>query len=441
MRKLNHLVAGIALIWGGSAGAADLLEVYQLASENDPELHAAQAGFRAVQEARPQARSFLLPSISVGANAAWNRQDVERSGGPSPVGVEEYGSHGYALNLQQAIFRRDYLVQLEQAESQIAQAAAELGSVEQGVILRVAQAYFALLAAQDTLTFAEAERLAVEQQLNQAQQRFDVGLIAITDVHEAQARFDLAVAQAIAARNQVFTAQEALRAIIGVLPESLAVLTERMALIPPSPADIDQWVGTALQQNLDLLAANAAEQVARQTIQLQRAGRYPNLDLVASHSYSDTTNNPTGSERDDTAIQLQLSIPLYTGGLITSQIRAAVYRHQQAQQGLIGVRRNTEREARDAYLNVVTGISQVRALEQSVTSAETALQATEAGFEVGTRTVVDVLDAQRVLYGARRDLAQARYNYIVSTLRLKQAAGTLDREDVAQVNAWLEENR
>jgi outer membrane protein len=435
MRKiLLTVLAASGLVWGAAAAhAEDLLDTYRQALRSDPQLRAAEAAFKATLENRPQSKAGLLPNIGLSGSVSRTerRDQIEDS-------TLYYTSKSYDLQLTQPLYRRDRWIQLEQADSQIAQADAQFNSARQGLIVRVAQAYFNLLRAQDNLSFAQAEKKAIFQQLRQTKQRFEVGLTAITDVREAQARYDLSVSREIAAQNQVQVAQEALRELTGQAPGELVPLSEKMPLVMPQPADIKKWVKTALQQNLEVLAAEAGAQVARKEIERRRSGHYPTLDLTADYGYDDTNFGGFRPSRADTGtVGVQLNIPIYQGGLITSQTRQAAHLLSQAQDQLDQQRRATVRNTRSAYLNVDAGISQVKALKQSVISSETALKATEAGFEVGTRTAVDVLNSQQELFGARRDYASARYDYILSTLQLKQAAGTLNEQDVQRVNEWL----
>jgi len=318
----------------------------------------------------------------------------------------------------------------------VAQADAQYEAARQDLIVRVAQAYFNILTAQDNLEFAQAEKKAIAHQLDQARQRYNVGLSAITDVKEAKASYDLAVASEITAQNQLDTAREGLREIIGQSPASIAPLAQ-VRLVSPHPQDIKRWVDTALSQNLGVLASEAATRVAKDDVERQRSGRYPSLDVVASHSYSDNIGAGFGSKGTDSSIGLQLSIPLYSGGAINSRTRQAADLYSEAQDNLEKQRRTTVVQTRDAYLTVEADISHVKALKQSLASTQTALEATQAGFQVGTRTIVDVLNAEQQVFGAKRDYAKARYGYILATLKLKQAAGTLNATDLDQINAWL----
>jgi outer membrane protein len=359
-------------------------------------------------------------------------RDVEDAGG----GSETYENSSATLSLNQPIYRHEYWVQLEQADQQVAKAEAEYAAAEQELMVRTAQAYFDVLSAQDSLEFAKAETEAISRQLDQAKQRFDVGLIAITAVHEAQAAYDQSRADLIAAENVLDDAWEALREIIKNRPASLSVLVEKLPLAPPTPESIEQWSSSAQQQNLSIRAAEKDAEIARENISLQRAGHLPTLDLVGSHTVSRTDSN-TGTDVDTSSIGVQLNVPLFAGGSVLSRTRQAEYDLEAAQEGLDAQRRSVERQVRDAYRGVLASISQVEALKASTVSAQSALEATEAGFEVGTRTMVDVLSAQRDLYQTRSNYSNVRYNYILSRLLLKQAAGTLTQDDLKQINGWL----
>jgi outer membrane protein len=433
-------LSGAVLAVGGPAQDANLLEIYRLALTSDPQLGAAEARRRAAYEAVPQSRAALLPSIGLSANTAANRLDT-RDSGFSNTGISHYNSRGYTLSLTQPVYHRDLLVQRRQADLSVKQADARYTTAEQDLILRVATRYFGVLSAKDTLEFAQAEKTAIARQLEQTQQRFNVGLIAITDVHEAQARYDLSVSQEIAAANGLDTARETLREVTGQYFSELASLGDELPLVVPEPTDIDQWVKAALEQNWQLVAAQLGAEIAREDIDRRRSGHYPTLDLVASDTRSISGGGNFGnSDSEDTALSLQLNVPLYQGGLVDSQVREGRYLMDQAVQNLEQSRRSTESQARQAYLGVQASISQVKALKQALVSTQTALKATEAGYEVGTRTIVEVLDAQRDVFRAERDYATSRYSYILNILQLKQAAGTLRPDDLGEVNAWLKKS-
>ena len=416
----------------------DLLEIYGYALDSDPQYQQVAATRRAVLEQRPQALSQLLPSLSFSANAFTNEQEIESIFNPLGQGGKvTYGSHGYSLDLTQPLFRGDRIMQYLQADNRIKQADAELIAAEQDLILRTTVAYFEVLAAYDNLGFAEAEKKSLSRQLDQAKQRFDVGLTAITDVQEAQAGHDRAFAAEIEARNNVDNAWEALREITGAYFSEPATLGDTMPLVSPQPEEIDAWTGAALEQNLNILAARHAVDTARREIKRQKAGHLPTVDMVARHRLDESGGRFGSIESTTSSVGVELNVPIFQGGYVSSRVRESHQRLDAERQRLEQARRNAQRLTRQAYLGVISGISRVNALKQAVVSSETALLATEAGFDVGTRTAVDVVAAERATSQARRDYARARYDYLLDTLRLKQASGSLSTEDLREVNRWL----
>ncbi len=435
MRKIL-LFFTLGLLTSLPAAAENLLEIYQLAQQNDPVFRAAEQEFFATREALNQSRALFLPVLTLSGSYERIYQDY------STIGETNYNSKKYGLSLRQAIFRSDYFAQYRQADLQVAQASARFNSAAQELIVRVADAYFQVLAALDNLRFVQAEKEAIAEQLNQTKQRFKVGLTAITDVHEAQSRYDQSVAQEIEARNLVATTRENLRELIGDYPRTLAGLSAEVPLVRPDPDDVDEWVKTAEQRSLALIVAEKAREIARAEIERRKAGHYPTLDLTASAGTTITEGGVflsfTGRTIDDARIGLQLNLPLYQGGAVVSQTRQAAYRYAQAREEYIRQKRATERSTRTAYLNVLSNISTVKAFKQALKSARTALEATEAGYEVGTRNAVEVLNSRREVFRAERDYARSRYNYIVQTLRLRQAAGILTEADLQAINRWLQ---
>ncbi|MBI2993865.1 MAG: TolC family outer membrane protein [Gammaproteobacteria bacterium] len=431
---LAFLLAGVI----PQSHAADLMEVYALAVDSDPTFRRVAAAKRAVLELRPQALAQLLPSLNGTANTFENDQDISSAFIVGGQGSElNFNSHGYSLNLTQPIFRRDRFLRYRQAGSQIKQADAELMAAQEDLIVRVAERYFLVLGTMDNLEFAQAEKRSLGRQLEQARQRFDVGLTAITDVQEAQAGYDRAVAQEIEAVNLLDGARERLREVIGQYLTELLILGEKMPLLAPDPQDIDQWTETALTQNLDVTAATHAVDVARQEISVQSSGHFPTLDLQARGGYDKTGGRFSDTKIHSTAVGIELNVPIYQGGFVSSKTREAQQRLDERLEVLEFTRRTAQRTTRESYLSVISGISQVEALKQALVSTETALEATQAGFDVGTRTAVDVVAAERATLQARRDYARARYDYLLNTLRLRQAAGTLSDQDLSHVNGWL----
>lgn len=436
--KLKHLLAIASTlsltIAASPAWSTDLMDVYNEARQSDPQLKAALAAYQAVQTLRPQAKAGLLPNIGLGADIERHRYDDQTA-----ANNDSYATNrSIALNLRQPIYNRERFVALDQSQARIAQAEAQYQSATQSLALRAAEGYFNVLSARAELEFAQSEKAATSRQLDQSNKRFEVGMIAITDVNEAQAAYDAAVAAEIAAQNQLANAREALRELTGEYHEDLAPLSRDMPLVPPTPSRMDAWTDVALDQNLAVLAAEYGVDVARYEVDIQRSGHYPTLDATAGHGYTDSQfGGVIGVERYDTFVGLELNVPIYQGGGINARTKQAAYLLNQQKEQLDTERRTALRQTRDAYRGVETGISQVNALQQSIVSAQSAMEATQAGFDVGTRTIVDVLVAQRNLFQSQRNYAQARYNYITNLLRLKQAAGTLAAEDLQQVNRWL----
>lgn len=416
--------------------AEDLMDVFSLSLKSDPQLLAEAASRLAVGELDDQAMANFLPQVDLSAttNKTWVDASAQNFGGQT-----DYNNHGYTLSLVQPIYRRENFVQKNQAEIAIDGATASYAVAEQSLILRVAERYFAVLGAEDDLTFALAEKEAIAKQLEQIQQRFDVGMATITDVTEAQAAFDLASAAVIEAENALANANEQLRETTGKYVDDLAELEEESPLVSPEPASINEWSETALAQNPSIMVARANVNTAEQNIELQKSGHYPSLDLVAQKNYdSQSDGNFSGSSKTHTdVIGIQLNIPIYEGGAVVSRTREASYRLDEAMQNEEQQRRFVTRQTRESFNGVISGISRVQALKQAVVSNEKALESTQAGYEVGTRTTVDVLNARRNLFSARRDYARSRYDYILNTLRLKQAAGIVTVEDLQQINTWL----
>jgi outer membrane protein len=436
MHKIIIFLWLIACFFYNPIQAETLLELYQLAVQNDPQLKIANQERLATLEKKSQARAPLLPQVTLGADATHNWRTEDWMTGNN----QENTSVGYNVSLSYALYRRDLKIKLEQVDSQIQQAEATYESARQALMERLSSRYFAVLAANDNLKFAQSAKQAFKRQLDEAQQRFEVGLIAITDVEEAQAGYDLAVADEILAQNELDNAQEALREITGRYHQNLAALNEEAPLLGPDPTDIDAWTKTALEQNPEMLAAQYAVEEARQEIEKQRAANLPTIDLVGRHSYSDILrgdDNPPGTLTTNNSLGIELNYFLYEGGAIRSRIREAQRRKDQALDRLEQQRRAIQLQTRQAYFTLISNISRVKALKQALISTETALKAVQTGFELGTRTSVDVVNAQRDLLSAQRNYSSARYDYVLNTLRLKQAAGLISVDDLAGINNWL----
>jgi outer membrane protein len=435
-----------------------LIDVYQRAVMNDPAVREAEATYRANAETKPQTRAQLLPTLSLGARLANQFSDsrggVELPGGQVVGGdrnITDSDSDGWTLSLRQTLFNWADYAELRRADKTVARAETQYRTAQQDLMVRVADRYFDVLAAEDNLASAVAARESVARQLEQAQRRYEVGLIAITDVQQAQAGYDDANAAEIEAQRGVATSYEFLREIIDEVVDDLASPTDDLPLLSPDPANAEEWVQTALQQNLALITSRLATDIAMDDIEINRANRLPTLSLSAD--YSESTNDrssisfnngvatpgfPSTTRPDGRQLSLNLQFPIFTGGLNQSRIRQSVHLHRSAQEALERIARQTERQTRDAYLGVISEISRVRALRQSVESNRTALRATEAGFEVGTQTTVDVLRAQQLLRQAETTYSRSRYDYMNNILLLKQAAGTLEEADLREIDGWLQ---
>ena len=460
MKKVILFAALAALVGAPQPAWSDnLAEVYERARTGDPILREAEARLMAARELRSQARSFLFPDIDASGNyAKTDSRSTLLFYAPTPTGefapitdssASDASTRGWGLTLTQTVFDWGAIVALGGARDSITQAEAEFEAARQESMLRTSQAYFAVLGAQDELTAQSAARTAIARQLEQAQKRFEVGLIAITDVQEAQAAHDQAVAAEIGAKRALASAEEQLREIVGS-PMPVTNLTrpgDGMPLPLPSPNVEQSWVDTALQQNPSLVSARMAASIAESEISLRRSEFLPTLELVANTGGGNGNRERTfrGQSSDfrdsnrNNSVRLTLSVPLFDGFLRNSRVREARFLQRAATERLEGVERMVVRQTRDAFLGVSSEISRVAALRQAVASSGTALRATEAGYEIGTRTIVDVLAARQALVAAESNYARSRYDFIVTVLTLKSAAGILSEADLAEVSRWMEQ--
>jgi outer membrane protein len=438
MRKslIAMLIAGTFLSL--SVQASDLLQTYQEALGNDAQLASARAALAAGQEKYPQGRAGLLPTIGLGGG--YSRTALDALVGGSIDQSYNYTTNGYAVSLSQPLFRWANWEQYQQGKLAVAAAEAQFAQAQQDLIVRVAQAYFDVLAAQDALTSVQAQKVAITEQLASAKRNFEVGTATITDTHEAQARYDLAVAQEYAGLNDVAIKQTALQQIIGKPPGDLATLRSGVALTAPAPAEIEKWVDSAETQNYGVVGQQLALEIAKRDIKKNRAEHMPTLDLVAGYNHGNQTGStisPVGSVANTNTIGVQWAIPLFAGFAIDSKVRESIALEEKARYDLENARRTAAQGARQSYLSVNNGLAQVTALEAAEVSSQSALDSDKLGYQVGVRINIDVLNAQQQLYSTRKDLAKARYDTIVNGLRLQSAAGALKEDDLAQVNALL----
>ena len=437
MKQFAITISLIAVLSSSMSRANDLIEVFESALISDPQLLAEAASQRAVSELDSQATARFLPQISISAN---NGKVRRRSSAMTFGGNNEYNSHGYILSLTQPIYRLDSIIKSTQAQIAIEASQANYMIAEQDFLIRVAEQYFNFLARQDEVGFAAAKKEANTKQLEQVQLRFDLGLATITDLSESQAGLDLASADLMLAINALGNSKEHLRETSGLYWDRLAPLQNEIPLVKPEPEDIEEWVKAALVKNPSLRVARKLKEDAEQVISLERSGHFPSLDIVGEKSYtSQSDSNFGGSTKvhQDT-LSLRFNLPLFEGGNVLSKTREARHRMDQAMQNEEKQRRLVIRKSREAYNGVVSGISRVKALRQALISGKQALVSTEAGYEVGTRTTVDVLNVRRDFFKAKIDYSSSLYDYILSSLRLKQSAGSLSRNDLVLVNRWLE---
>ncbi|MGO9513793.1 MAG: TolC family outer membrane protein [Steroidobacteraceae bacterium] len=445
-----------------AAPAADLLAVYQRALQNDPQLREAEANRLAALESKPQALAALLPQLAANgtstkehdAGSSNTTESVQISGGTTIEEAYPFDgritttTHHYGVDLKQNLFRWENWVALQRADAQVAQAEADYQAAQQDLMARVAQRYFDVLAAQDDLDAQQANLASVNRQLEQAEKRYEVGLVAVTDVQEARAAHDSGAAAVIASKRQLASAQELLREITGDVFDYLARPVEPFELTNPDPSSEDRWVEMALQQNLSLVSSRLAADIARENVSAARGGHLPSLDLVASRykatsdgQYTNADGTPYGNTSLDqyqNIVGLQFTFPLYSGGMVSSQVRQAVFQQRAAKERLERVARQTEHDARDAYMGVLSEISHVKALRRALESNATALNATESGYEAGTRTAVDVLESRRRWIQAQTDYSRSRYDYMINVLKLQQAAGILSEQSLNRLNSLLE---
>ncbi len=426
MRKSLVAVMITSAFFAQQAVAADLLQVYKQALTNDAQYASARAALDAGRERLPQGRSLILPTIGLSGNVG-NAHVTTNKGSGSGTSRE------YNLSLSQPLFNMANLLQYEQSKLSVAVAEAQFGQAQQDLILRVAQAYFDVLTAQDALDLVKAQKVATTEQLASAKRNFEVGTQTITDTHEAQARYDLIVANEFASQNDLEIKRTALQQIIGQAPSVLAPLRKGVSISAPQPAKMDAWVESAEKQNYSVVAAEIGYQSAKQDIKRNRSGHYPTASLgLSSNRKSGDTTTTTNS------IGISWSVPIFNGFAVDSKVRESIALENKAGNDLENAKRSATQAARQAFLGVNSGLAQVKAYEAAEVSSNSALESNKLGYQVGVRINIDVLNAQQQVFSTRRDLSKARYDTLVNGLRLKAAAGTLKEEDVVQLNSYLQ---
>jgi outer membrane protein len=434
--KFSRIAAAVAAALASvPAWSADLISVYRDALVSDPVYQAARAQFNATSERLPQARSGYLPLINGSGTITRNYLDAER------IPNYDYTYKSFGVTLSQPVFRLQNWIAITQAQKVVLQAESTLAQAQQDLALRAAQAYFDVLLARDNVAFSETQKTAIDQQLAQAKRNFEVGTATIVDTLEAQARYDQSVAKEIADKADLEVKMQALSVLLGKAAEGLVPLREPLPLGTPNPADIEAWVKAAADSSFAVAVARANYEIAQQEVSRQRAGHLPTVDLLGSANRINDPSSSLASSGSSTynvsSLGLSLSVPIFAGGLTQSRVREALALRDRAEQDLETTQRNVAQSVRSSYLNVVSGISQVKALEQALVSTQSQLDSTILGRDVGVRTSVDVLNAQQQVFQTRRDLQQARYNYLLNTMRLKAATGQLTDKDVEEVNRAL----
>lgn len=441
--RLKLIASLVGVLAFGPAHADDLIGLYREALVQDPIYASQRAQYQGAKERKVQARALLLPNVNATGNANYNSTDTQFDGDTlatsTAEGTRDYESYGAGVNITQPLYRRQNNVTYQQSGIQVSQAEYVLIQAGQELMVRVAQAYFDVLLAQFELVTVEAQKAATAEQLAQAKRNFEVGTATITDTYDAQARYDLIVARELATRNQIEVAKRSLQQVIGRLPGPLATLGGPVTLNPPEPNDMEQWVEAAYMTSPPVQIARANQELAAKEVEKNRYGHHPTLDAVGSLNYNSQGDSTFGVGQDVTSavVGLQLSWPLYAGGAISSRVREAIAGRTRAEQDLENARRTVAQATREAFLAVNTGLSEINALQQAVSSNKLSVEASKLGQEVGVRTQVDVLNAQGLLFQAQRDLARAYYTTILSQLRLKQSVGRLAEADLENINRLL----
>ncbi len=441
IRSFSLSVSLILIILASPIRGENLYDIYELALKNDPLLRAAEATYRAGKENKAQGIAGLLPTLSIGGSTNWNEYRIEEQL------QDQYNSNSYYGNINQPIFRLDKWFQFERGSALSESAEAEFAYQQQETMIRVASAYFNVLNSFDNLNAAQAEEKAIQRQKDLAKKRFDVGLAAITEVQETQAAYDLTIVSRISRQAQLDSAQETLTSIIGREISLLSPLSDKFEISLPDPLDRESWVSLGLKNNYQLKSAKLQRDAAQASARATASSHLPQIDLVGRISQSTSKQgkfggfiqNPLfGIEQDTRQYSIQFNLPLYAGGAISSARRQAYANYDRSKEQAIYTERSTIRDVRSNHFGVQTQVANVTARKQALASAESALKATEVGYEVGTRNTVDLLDAQKRLFQAQRDYAGSRYEYIISMLRLKASVGSLSPNDLLNISSQME---
>jgi outer membrane protein len=433
MKKRFYSLAACLAFTSLPCVADDLFSIYQQALINDVELSSAVASLKATQEGVPQSRADLLPNVSLTASSSTNERDTRGTD------EQDYNSHTYNFKLKQPLFNAANWFQLSAANAQYDQAQAQIAAAQQALIVRVAEAYFGVLKAQDTLNAAKAQETATKNQLEQATQRFNVGLIAITDQLEAQAAYDLAKAERISNDSELVIAFEALTTLTTKNYDFIATLQDKLPIVKTTPANVGEWLKTAMATNPDLKAAVDAARASEKKLNQARSGHLPTVDLFANKLYNKTGSSSAiiSDQTNQNVVGVEFNMPIFEGGGTQSKVREAAYNSIASKDKAEFTKRTLTQKVTSLFSVVNNDVEKIEARKQATVSATSALEATQAGYEVGTRDIVEVLQVTKTRYAAERDYSISRYDYILNTLRLKQAAGTLSETDLKELNTWL----
>jgi len=443
-RTLTILIATAMSASLSGAAAEDLIQIYRDALASDPVLASARATWGATQELVPQARAGLLPAVNLAANASEQDFHENLRSDPTITFRERFPNYGYTVSASQPLYRPQNSISLNQARQQVGQGDYILASSQQDLIIRVIQAYLDVLLARFNIELTESQKAAVSENLAQAKRNFEVGTATITDTNDAQAKYDQIVAQEISAQNDLDNKLAALRAIIGRAPGDLKRFTGKFQPQLPVPNTLEPWVQKAISENYQVRIAQANLDIATLEVDRQQAGHYPTVDLVASFNQgyaggaaSTSVTSAFASDSRLALIGLQLNVPIYQGGAVSSRVRQAIANQEKARQDLETARRNAQLLAQTSFSGVTSGVAHVKAFEQALASAQVSYDSNKLGLEVGVRTNLDVLNQQQQVFQTRFNLAQSYYNFVINDLKLKQAVGTLSDVDVEQVNRDL----
>ncbi len=439
-----YLIIGLLSLTPLGASANSLQDIYKLALENDSQLKADKASYDAGKESDNIALARLLPQINADYNYGDDKNDVTLNLIPQTFKDNNSNTKRWDVSLRQPLLDMSAWYTYKQGQKLSAQAEAQFGADQQSLIVRVAQAYFNVLRSVDKLEATLSEEDALTHQLDQTKQRFDVGLIAMTEVHEAQAAFDSATAAALEARGTLSISFEALEVLTGKPEDQIAPLSDKFPVLKPTPADRAEWVKFSLKNNYTLKAAKLSAQAAESNADATRAGHYPTVNATLGYSKADSEGESYqvpgefDTSTEGSSINIALNVPIFSGGGTSSQTRRAVAQEMQAREQFNSAERNAIQNTRALHLSVETDVARVQARKQAVISNQSALDATQSGYDVGTRNLVEVLLAQRNLYEARRNYSDALFDYIINTVRLREAAGMLTPADIQEVDKWLQ---